>query len=212
MALAARAVTWGASISAIGAAVQLLLRRWKRFRSRRQFDGLDGAFIDELDGDRGSASIMSVACSQADLVHCCAHCLLGVLLVDRRGVIQLKADCRWEAGVTTAAWCVLHCIQHNVAAADVATISHTSCDVLIALLAARTSTAQHCCRVAGTQCQLLYHPDVPASLHAAAARAIESMRADALFIDPFAKLLAGPKALARFEVRPARMECMKTSI
>lgn len=36
----------------------------------------------------------------------------------------------------------------------------------------------------------------------AAARAIESMRADALFIDPFAKLLAGPKAMARHQVRP----------
>jgi O-methyltransferase involved in polyketide biosynthesis len=36
----------------------------------------------------------------------------------------------------------------------------------------------------------------------AAARAIESMRADALFTDPFAKLLAGPKAMARHQVRP----------
>jgi hypothetical protein len=36
------------------------------------------------------------------------------------------------------------------------------------------------------------------SLHAAA-RAIESLRADALFFDPFAQLLAGPKAMARHQ-------------
>lgn len=39
---AVRVVAWSASVSAVGAAVQLLWRRWKRFRSRKQYDGLDG--------------------------------------------------------------------------------------------------------------------------------------------------------------------------